>query len=569
VRRAVPALLALLLDAPPAQAQAVRVRAEVDAPRIGLEDQLQLSVVVEGPADVREAPAPGALKNLRLVGGPMLSQQISFVNGVASQSRTYTYVLQPQAAGPAEIGAIRVKLVSGEQSTAPIAVEVVPGQVKPRGRPRVIDPFGDDIFGFEPRRRRPAPKLFVEAVASRTKLYVGEPLLLTYYVYTQAGLTGLEFAEVPQYAGFWSETLESKEQPRAEVVAVDGENYHRAAVERRLLFPTKAGTLTIPAARLRLGIERMSFFDPGPAVVERETKPINVTAEPLPAEAGFGGAVGRFEVAASLDKDRLALGEAATLRFRVQGTGNLKWVDQGPGVVVPGARVFPPQAKSNLKAGAEGFGGSKTWEYVVVPETAGVLEVPALPFAYFDSATRRLVKLQTAPLSLAVEGGAAASSAPGPAPRTTASGGLSLRSDLDASRPRFPALGPGVLLSGIAAVLAGHAGLWGLARLAERRSGPSRRTSARTLRAALAQLRRARDGGLTKETAAALIERTLHDVFGPVEDDAGPPADDRERAARDVLAEVRFIRYAPQLGDYSEKIREVADRAAAAVRRWA
>jgi hypothetical protein len=32
---------------------------------------------------------------------------------------------------------------------------------------------------------------------------------------------------------------------------------------------------------------------------------------------------------------------------------------------------------------------------------------------------------------------------------------------------------------------------------------------------------------------------------------------------------VRFIRYAPQLGDYGDKIREVAARAAEAVRRWA
>jgi hypothetical protein len=44
---------------------------------------------------------------------------------------------------------------------------------------------------------------------------------------------------------------------------------------------------------------------------------------------------------------------------------------------------------------------------------------------------------------------------------------------------------------------------------------------------------------------------------------------DRERAARTLLQEIQFIRYAPQLGDYSEKIRDVAARAADVVRRWA
>jgi hypothetical protein len=32
---------------------------------------------------------------------------------------------------------------------------------------------------------------------------------------------------------------------------------------------------------------------------------------------------------------------------------------------------------------------------------------------------------------------------------------------------------------------------------------------------------------------------------------------------------VRFVRYAPQLGDYSDKVKDLALRAAEAVRRWA
>jgi hypothetical protein len=74
---------------------------------------------------------------------------------------------------------------------------------------------------------------------------------------------------------------------------------------------------------------------------------------------------------------------------------------------------------------------------------------------------------------------------------------------------------------------------------------------------------------MSKEASAALIEKVLHDVFGPVEDGAGLEDDEPLRAARDVLEEVRFLRYAPQLGDYTEKIRDLAARAAAVVRKWA
>jgi hypothetical protein len=58
--------------------------------------------------------------------------------------------------------------------------------------------------------------------------------------------------------------------------------------------------------------------------------------------------------------------------------------------------------------------------------------------------------------------------------------------------------------------------------------------------------------------------------LGPsVNGDGTRPAGPREEAIETVLREVQFIRFAPQLGDYSEKIGEVARHAADVVRRWA
>jgi hypothetical protein len=38
---------------------------------------------------------------------------------------------------------------------------------------------------------------------------------------------------------------------------------------------------------------------------------------------------------------------------------------------------------------------------------------------------------------------------------------------------------------------------------------------------------------------------------------------------RALLDDARFVRYAPQLGEYKDKVEDLAARAAAAVRRWA
>ena len=101
------------------------------------------------------------------------------------------------------------------------------------------------------------------------------------------------------------------------------------------MFPTRAGKLEIPAATFRISLPARGFFDSGRAV-ERATKPVTVTVESLPEAPGFSGAVGRFDASATLDRDTLPLGDAAILRLRVEGSGNLKWIDRPPAVAVRG-----------------------------------------------------------------------------------------------------------------------------------------------------------------------------------------------------------------------------------------
>lgn len=559
------ALVALLASAAPAGA--FSLRSELDARKLGVEDQVQLTITVEGRDAPDEIPLP-PLTNLDVVAGPFQSSQVSIVNGRMSQSRSHTYVLQPRNVGKAEVGALTV----GDQTAPAIPVEVVAGSVRPR-QPQRQDPFAmdpiEEMFGRRSARRAPL-KLQVTATPSRTRLRVGEPLVLTYTVDTQTSIAEIQFKEAPQWSGFWVEDLERPQgSPSGEPVSIDGESYRRFPVLRKLLFPTKAGTLRIPAATFRIGLARQSFFDAG-GVVERATRPLTLTVDPLPEVEGFSGAVGRFRATASLDRDVVPLGEAVTLRFRVEGTGNLKWIDRAPEVAIAGAKVFPPQTKSELSTTAEGIRGSRTWEFVVVPETSGTTEVPALSFSYFDPSAARVVAATTTPLSLRVEGGtlAAGLSATGPAaivPGTA--GALPLRSDLDLPVASRLALSGKTLTLLAAGLLLLHVGLWGADRLrggARRRGAPG--ASPRSVRAALRELERAGSEAMSKEQSAGLVEKALHEAFGEIADD-----DDSERAeaVRLLLDEARFVRYAPQLGDYSDKVRDLAERASEAVRRWA
>ncbi len=311
---------------------------------------------------------------------------------------------------------------AGGESAPPIRMEIVAGSI--RQPQRRADPFGRDPFGGDPfagfqgrrRQRRAEPKLLIQASPSSREVRVGEPVLLTYYLYTQVAVSDLNFTEAPQFTGFWTEELERPQTaPSGEAATVGGESYRRFPILRKLLFPTRAGDLQIPAATFRIGLPAQGFFDSGQAV-ERSTKPVTVTVRPLPDVEGFSGAVGRFETDASLDKDVVPLGGAALLRFRIEGIGNLKWIDRPPTIEVPGAKLYPPQVKTDLEVTARGLRGSRTWEFVVVPETSGDLEVPPVAFAYFDPKAGEIVTVQTEALSLRVEGGTVAARPGGPGP---------------------------------------------------------------------------------------------------------------------------------------------------------
>ena len=571
-----PFVFALLPVLPALASAAFTLRSEVDARRVGVEDQLQLTITVEGSGAPEDVPLP-RLGNLDIVGGPFQSSQVSIVNGRMSQSRSLTYVLKPRTVGAAEIGAIQ----AGDQSAAAIPLEVVPGSIRPRAAPRRPDPFGSDPFAdpfgdpFEEligrsRARADEPRLFMEASPSRTRLRVGEPLVITYALYTQHSVSDLQLKEAPQYAGFWVEDLERPDTgSTGEPATIGGQSYRRFPLIRKLLFPAKAGVLTLPAASFRISLARQGLFDSG-GVVERATRPVTITVDPLPEAPGFSGAVGRFSATAALDHDTVALGEAATLRFRVEGTGNLKWIERGPQLSVQGAKVYPPQVKSELRTTAEGIAGSRTWEFVVVPQTTGRVDLPPLAFSYFDTGAGRIVTAQTPPLSLQVEGGTAAANLPAPAQPASGArlaSGLPLRSSLDeAGAPRL-LLRPRALALLAALVLLAHAMLWAAPRarpLSEGRGAVPGRSH--SVRAALRDLERAGASGVSKEQSAALVEKALHEAFGELDE---RDESERARTLRALLDDVRFVRYAPQLGDYSHKIRELAARGTEAVRRWA
>ncbi|MBL8114319.1 MAG: BatD family protein [Acidobacteria bacterium] len=550
-------------------------------------------------------PTSLPLKNLTIARGPDTTAEMSFFNGDFRRSFSFVFTLRPTAQGQAEVG--ETVWTAGDQlvKAAAYVLDVGPplGRPGPGIRTEEDDaanaspwPFGRPGGAQQAQTRRSSAILEYVVTADKTTAYVGEEITLHYELVTQISIAGLEMVEAPKFPGLWAEDLERPERPPGRPDNVNGQPVQRFTLMRKAISGLTPGTVTIPPAKVKLQVRSGDpFFDPfwnTTQVVPRETKPLNLTILASPGRPDFKGAVGRFDLTARVDRTSVEAGQAVTLKVKLAGTGNLRGVVEPPKLEVPGARLYPPTTKTDASKTGGRAGVSTEWEYVVVPQTGGALTIPPVALEVFDPVEKKVVKKSTQPVTLAVTGSVApeppiaagtepatggapataASSDPGSAemepatPRPSAASAPAAAIPVPATTGVDLARGTVTLpLWALVAIPAALVVLGGLGALLFRR-----RQQALGLAARLTG-----EPGETKERVAAKVERTVrHELarrYGVPEEAAAPALCDALIQAsapeglvvetRTLLAELDFLRFAPQLGDYEHKIADVKSRA--------
>jgi hypothetical protein len=97
------------------------------------------------------------------------------------------------------------------------------------------------------------------------------------------------------------------------------------------------------------------------------------------------------------------VGDAVTLTITISGQGNLRKLPPPTLRRLDGWKLYDPKVAVNLES-ADTVNGTKTVEYLLLPERAGTTVLPAFSLPYFDPSTRSYVVEKTAPLRLEVVG---------------------------------------------------------------------------------------------------------------------------------------------------------------------
>ena len=369
-------------------AQTPELVASVSKNKLGLNQRVKIQFTINKQgADNFQAPN---FKNFQIVSGPSQSISQSWVNGSASFSQSYNYIIKPLKKGEFLIPAASIKLNNKILTSKPVKVIVLDPVEIPK------DPNDPNYIAQQ--------NVHLVAEISKSSPYVGEGIYVEYRLYVSQNISVRDFSytDSPQYNGFWNQDIKIRGLT-TQNGTYNGEQYRYVVLQKALLIPTKSGKLTIDPIEMDIVIGvptgRGDFF--GNPIVKNVTKSFAsakkfIRSKELPIEGkpeSFNGAVGDFNFIVSSSKNILKSNETATVSVKVTGNGNLKLFEL-PEIKTPSElEVFTPEQKEKINVTSRGIRGSVTKNYTVVPQFKGKYKVPSTEFSYFDLKEKKYVRL--------------------------------------------------------------------------------------------------------------------------------------------------------------------------------
>ncbi len=368
----------------------VTFEAKLSKTRLGLNERLRVSFEMNENGDNF---IPPVFNDFNIVGGPNQSVSNSWVNGVRSFSKSYTYFLSPKRKGELKIGQAIIEIEGEVYKTSPKTVEVTEAVSSPNSPESQADAIADE-------------NLHLVAEISKSTPYLNEAITVIYKLYfsSEISISNVNEVETPKYSDFWSHQIAI---PKLEIKRGNfkGQPYNYVTWRKTVLYPQKVGKLSIAPLSLNVSVDvptnRRDFFgrteyQKAPKIITAGRRTINVKA--LPEEnkpSSFNGAVGDFKLDVSFNKFQLKSSESFQTSIKVEGRGNLS-LFRLPKLSVPSSlELYEPEHKENIKTNLLGMQGTLEDIYTIVPQFQGNYPIPPVRFSYFDPVKERYYTLDS------------------------------------------------------------------------------------------------------------------------------------------------------------------------------
>jgi hypothetical protein len=377
-------------------AQTLGVAVSTNRVPVGESFELQYSATGNGAGF--QAPA---FTDFNVLSGPEVSKIGQTINGSFSQIVYFSYYLSPKKEGKLTISPASITAGGKRVESNSLVIEAT------KGTSNSLQPGGN------------GEDLFVKAIPDRSKVYLGEQVILTHKVYfnAKASLEDIQGAKMPSYSGFWSQDAKNPGNGTVSKETTNGVVYTVVDLKKTYLFPQKTGTLLIDPIEIGAVVRKenrtrnawsMFGFGSEQVLIKIKCPAISIEVLPLPESgkpSAFSGAVGQFSFKVQMNKDKVKTNEAINLSLTITGRGNLNLIDPPKLVIPPDIESYDPKTSESIGTKTGGIEGSKTAEYILIPRHHGTYKISPVEFSYFDPSTKNYITLHSPEFTIQVEKG--------------------------------------------------------------------------------------------------------------------------------------------------------------------
>jgi len=391
----------------PLDLPAASFTATIDRDTVTVGDTATLSLKFEG-GDPRSIPDLPAIPNLEVVPGAS-GRNISIINGQMSSIISQDFSLTPKQAGDFLIPALQAEVGGQILRTQPLRLKAVKAPAS------AASPGGEQLA-------------FFRLLVPKQQVYVGEVIPVEFQVYIRDGVANAEniLQNFEAYSGCPIKAegvsiLKTAHAQRRRARA--GNAGYGVATLVTAISPVKAGPLTIGSMDVTLplqlpsGNRRRDVFDPFGMFQQYEERRVALSAEaqtitalPLPrtnVPPNFNGAVGNYSMTVSAGPTNVATGDPITVRVQISGRGAFDSLALPEQTAWHDFKTYPPTTKIDT-SDSLGLQGTKTFEQVVVPQSADIKSLPPVAFSFFDPEAKSYRTLTRPAIPLVVRPGGSA-----------------------------------------------------------------------------------------------------------------------------------------------------------------
>jgi hypothetical protein len=386
---------------------------------IGKEDVLQAEYKVKGSSNASNFTQPD-FAGWKIVSGPDLSSQQISVNGKTESSASYIYSLQPKTSGTLRLPPATIEVDGKKMSCTPVSIQVknTPHVAGVAAAPsNGLQPpagfFREDITGEDEISKTSELKpgetaeskirnnIFVKVFVNKTTSVIGEPVLVTYKLFTRINSEPKAFKQ-PAFFGCTVYEMTTEDQyPQME--KYNGKYYETRILRKVQLFPLQTGPLKLDAVSVDNEItlykkNSTGYRDVITRNVTVSSDPVILHVNPLPEKnkpAVGNGTVGKFTIETSVEKMTDTADDNNNLVIHITGEGNFQSINC-PSVQWPSnTEHFDNTENTEVNKLAFPASGTKTFTIPFLAKRAGRVIIPSIEFTYFDNTTHQYATVKS------------------------------------------------------------------------------------------------------------------------------------------------------------------------------